>query len=97
LEELESCDFPRSTPDVPERTTGSHFEQTREHSSLWATITSIAAQIGCGPTTLRTRVWRTERDAGQRVGLTTDERERLKQLEREKRELCQANAILKKA
>ena len=60
-------------------------------------ITSIAAKIGCTPETLRTWVRQAERDAGQRPGLTTDERARMKQLERENRELRQANEILRKA
>ncbi len=62
-----------------------------------AAITSIAAKIGCTPETLRSWVRRAERDAGQRPGLTTDERARMKQLERENRELRQANEILRKA
>jgi len=73
------------------------FEHTPEHSSQWSAITSIAAKIGCNPETLRAWVRQVERDAGQRPGLTTDERERLKQLERENRELRRANEILKKA
>jgi transposase len=63
----------------------------------WAAITSIAEKIGCAAETLRSWVRRAERDAGQRPGLTTDERVRLKQLERENFELRRANEILKKA
>lgn len=63
----------------------------------WAAIESIAAKIGCVPQTLHEWVRKAERDQGLRPGLTTDERERMKALERENRELRQANEILKKA
>ena len=59
----------------------------------WAAITSIASKIGCAAETLRLWVRRAERDAGQRPGLTTDEAQRLKLLERENRELRRANEI----
>jgi len=72
-------------------------EQRSEHGSEWATITSIAEKLGCKPETLRKWVRQAERDAGQRPGLTTSERERLKELERENRELKRANEILRKA
>ena len=68
-----------------------------EHPSQWAAICSIAAKIGCTGETLRGWVRQSERDQGQRAGLTTDERERMKALEREVRELRQANEILRKA
>ena len=64
--------------------------------SQWAAITAIAEKVGAAET-LRSWVRRAERDAGQRPGLTTDERVRLKQLERENFELRRANEILKKA
>jgi len=73
------------------------FEQEGEHGSQWAAITSIAGKIGCTPETLRGWVRRAERDTGKRPGLTTDERARLKDLERENRELKRANEILRKA
>ena len=73
------------------------FEQEGEHGSQWAAITSIAGKIGCTPETLRGWVRRAERDSGKRPGLTTDERQRLKDLEREVRELKRANEILRKA
>ena len=73
------------------------YEQQPEHSSQWAAIESIAAKMGCKPETLRRWVRRTERDAGTRPGLTSSERDRLKQLEREVRELKRANEILRKA
>jgi transposase len=73
------------------------FEQEGEHGSQWAAISSIAGKIGCTPETLRSWVRRAERDSGKRPGLTTDERARLKDLEREVRELKRANEILRKA
>jgi transposase-like protein len=73
------------------------FAHQTEHTSQWATITSIASKIGCNPETLRSWVRQAERDEGKRPGLTTDERERIKALESEVRELRQANEILRKA
>jgi transposase len=72
-------------------------EHEHEHSSQWAAISSIAQKIGCSGETLRNWVRQTERDEGCRPGLTTDERQRLKELERENRELKRANEILRKA
>ncbi len=72
-------------------------EQRGAHPTQWAAIRSIAENIGCMAETLRLWVRRAERDAGQRLGVTTDERERLRQLERENRELKWANEILRKA
>jgi transposase-like protein len=68
-----------------------------EHASQYAAIQSIADKIGCSGETLRKWVRQAERDQGLRAGLTTDERERIKALERENRELRQANEILRKA
>ena len=68
-----------------------------EHVSQWAAIGSIAAKIGCTAETLRRWVRQAERDRGKRAGTTTVERDRIKALEREKRELRQANEILRKA
>ncbi len=68
-----------------------------EHGSQWSAIQSIAAKIGCSGETLRNRVRQFERDQGVRPGQTTDERERIKALERENRELRRANEILRKA
>ena len=67
------------------------------HESQWAAITSIAEKIGCAAETLRKWGRLAERDAGKRPGLTTEERDRLRQLERENFELRRANEILKKA
>ncbi|PYN94773.1 MAG: IS3 family transposase [Candidatus Rokuibacteriota bacterium] len=72
-------------------------EHEAAHESQWAAITSIAEKIGCTAETLRKWVRQAERDAGKRPGLTTEERERLRQLERENFELRRANEILKKA
>ena len=73
------------------------WEQRGTHESEWATITSIAEKMGCTAETLRKWVRRAERDAGGRAGLTTSDRDRLKELERENRELKRANEILRKA
>jgi transposase-like protein len=72
-------------------------EQESAHSSRWATIVSIAGKIGCTPETLRKWVQRSEIDSGQRAGMTTSERDELKALKRENRELKRANEILKTA
>ena len=72
-------------------------EHTPDHGSQWAAIRSISQKIGCTAETLRKWVRRVERDEGVRPGLTTDERERLKDQEREIRELKRANEILRKA
>ncbi len=73
------------------------FEHEAEYESQWAAISSIAGKIGCTPETLRSWVRQAERDKGRRPGLTTEERQRLKELERENRELRRANEILRKA
>ncbi len=86
---------PKYAPEVRERAVRMVFEHTGEHASQWAAISSIAAKIGCNPETLRGR--QAERDQGKRPGPTTDEQERIKALEREVRELRQANEILRKA
>jgi transposase len=83
--------------EVRERAVRLVFEQQGAHESQWAAITSIAGKIGCTAETLRNWVRRAERDAGKRPGLTTTERDRLKDLERENRELKRANEILRKA
>jgi len=73
------------------------MEHTPDHGSQWAAIRSISEKIGCTAETLRKWVRRVERDEGVRPGLTTDERQRLKDQEREIRELKRANEILRKA
>jgi len=88
---------PRFSPEVRDRAVRMVAEHLYEHHSHWAAIVSIAAKIGCTAETLRRWVNQAERDHGKRPGVTTDERERLKALERENRELRQANEILRKA
>ena len=73
------------------------FEHQGEHESQWAAIESIASKIGCTPETLRKWVRQAETDQGVRGGASSSDRERLKQLERENRELKRANEILRKA
>ena len=85
------------SPEVRERAVRLVFEQEKEHESQWAAIGAIAAKIGCTAETLRRWVRQTERDQGRRNGLTGSERDRLKALERENRELKRANEILRKA
>jgi transposase len=87
----------RYPAEVRERAVRMVFEHEGEYGSQWAAITSIAAKLGMTPETLRTWVRRAETDEGLRPGLTTTERERLKTLERENRELRRANEILKAA
>ena len=67
------------------------------HPSRWAAVKSVAEKLGCSPETLRKWVEAFERDQGKRPGLKTDERQRLKELEQENRELKRANEILRKA
>ena len=87
----------RYSPEVRERAVRLVLEHARAHDSQWAANRSIAAKIGCSSETLRHWVRAVERDTGRRPGLTTDERQRLKALERENRELRRANEILRKA
>jgi transposase len=82
---------------VRERAVRLVFEHQHEHESEWRAIVSVAARIGCTPETLRSWVRRSEVDEGRRPGLRSDERVRLKELERENRELRRANEILKSA
>ena len=77
----------RFSPEVRERAVRMVFEHAQNHPSQWAAITSIAEKIGCTAETLRHWVRQAERDNGRRPGLTTDERTRFKQLERENAEL----------
>jgi transposase len=87
----------RYSQEVRERAVRMVFEHSGEHGSQWETISSIASKIGCSPETLRSWVRQAERDRGLRAGLTSDELARLKELEREVRELRRANEILRKA
>ena len=88
---------PRFSPEVRERAVRMVVEIQSEHSSQWSAIQSIAEKIGCAPETLRTWVRRVEVDRGTRPGVTSEEKARIKELERENRELRRANEILRKA
>ena len=87
----------RFPQEVRERAVRMVFDHGSEYGSEWEAICSIAEKIGCSAETLRKWVRRTEVDAGRRSGLTTEERDRIKALERENRELRRANEILRKA
>ena len=87
----------RYPPEVRERAVRLVLEYQENYHSQWAALTSIAGKIGCTAETLRKWVRRAEVDQGKRTGLTSTERERLRELERENRELKRANEILRKA
>jgi transposase len=90
-------DTPKTySPEVRERTVRMVFEHAPEYPSQWACIQSIAEKIGCSGETLLNWVRQAEQNQGKRAGLTTDERARLKELEREVRELRRANETLRK-
>jgi len=87
----------RFSLEVRERAVRLVQQHQGDHPSEWAAITSIAAKIGCTAETLRSWLRQAERNSGQRAGMTSDDRDRLRALERENRELRQANEILRKA
>ena len=87
----------RYSPEFRERAVRMLLDQQGEHESQWAAMNSIAAKVGCTAETLRKWVRQSEKDLGLRDGVSSDERERLKTLERENRELKRANEILRKA
>lgn len=87
----------RYSPEVRERAVRMVFEHEREYPSQWQAILSLAPKFGCTAETLRRWVRQTEVDTGRRDGVTSDERARIKDLERENRELRRANEILRKA
>ena len=87
----------RYAPEIRERAVRMVLEHEREYTSQWATIESIAEKIGCTKETLRRWVRQTEQDIGRRPGPTTEEKDRIRTLERENKELRQTNEILRKA
>jgi len=87
----------RYSTEVRERAVRMVLEHQAEHGSQWATIRSVSAKIGCTAQSLHRWVAQAERDHGKRAGLSSAERERLKDLERENRELKRSNEILRKA
>ena len=88
-------DGSRFSPEVKERAARPVFEQVKGNEPTWPLIISVAAKIGCMAETLRLWVRQVERDTGNREGLSTNEREELKRLQRENRELKKANVILR--
>jgi transposase len=85
------------SPEVRERAVRMVLDNTGQHESRWAAIVSVSEKIGCAAQTLNEWVKKAEVDSGKRAGVTTDMSERMKALERENRELRQANEILRKA
>ncbi len=88
---------PQYSPELRERAVRMVRERRGDYPSLWAAVLALAPKFGCAPQTLHEWVKRGEIDAGVRPGLTSDERERMRALEKENRELRQANEILRKA
>lgn len=87
----------RYSPEVRERAVRLVMDKVKENEPTWPSIVSVAEKIGCTAETLRRWVRQAERDSGKREGLTTDERVKLKALEKENRELKKANEILRLA
>jgi len=88
---------PRYSPELRERAVRMVSDKREDYSSEWACMTAVSKLLGMSPETLRSWVRRAQVDGGARPGLSTDERARLKELEREVRDLRRANAILKDA
>jgi transposase-like protein len=87
----------RFSPEVRARAVRLVLEHEQDHPSRWAAISSVAAKIGCTAQSLHEWIKKAEIDSGKRAGVSTDVAEKLKALERENRELRQANEILRKA
>jgi len=85
------------SPEVRERATRMVLDHRQDYPSRWAAVVSISQKIGCSPPTLHEWVKRAEVDSGTRAGVPSDVADKLKALERENRELRQANEILRKA
>ena len=85
------------SPEVRERAVRLVLDNQGQHESRWSAILSISSKIGCAPQTLNEWVKKAEVDRGDRTGITTEMAEKMKALERENRELKQANEILRKA
>jgi len=85
------------SPEVRERAVRMVLICEHEHASRWSAIKSVASKIGCTPETLRAWLNKIEVDSGKKPGVTTEQSERIKELERENRELQRANEILRKA
>jgi transposase len=88
---------PNYAPEVRQRAVRMVLDHQGDYPSRWAAIDSVAKKIGCAPQSLHEWVRKTEVDSGKRAGVTTDKAEKMKALERENRELRQANEILRKA
>ena len=87
----------RYPPEVRERAVRLFQQSLREHPSRWSAIESVSEKVGCTTETLRRWINQTEVDEGERTGLSTDERRRMKELDREVKELRRANEILRTA
>ncbi len=85
------------SPEVRERAVRLVLTSENDYSSRWAATKSIAAKIGCTPETLRTWINKIEVDAGDKPGITSDQAEKMKALEKENQELKRSNEILRKA